>query len=85
MVSSFVAIRLLSTGVPSMMKMAVAPVSTIACVISCRRLCPGAPNRVHAVAANVCRWTGQMDVALELCTCVQAALVVLDAIIVMSS
>ena len=57
MVSGFVARRLLFTGVTSMMKMAVAPVSTIACdvaiVISCRRLCPGAPNRVRAVAANV--------------------------------
>ena len=64
MVNGFVAIRFLSTGVPSKMKMAVTPVSTIACEISCRRLCPGAPNRVHAVAANVCRWTGWMDVVV---------------------
>ena len=76
MVNGFVAICLLSAGVPSMIKIAVTPVSTIACKISCRRLCPGAPNRVRAVAANVCCWTGRMDVALVLFTCVQAAFVV---------
>ena len=51
MVSGFFAIRLLSTGVPSMMKMAVAPVPIIACDIFCRQLCPGAPKRAGAVAA----------------------------------
>ena len=54
MVSGFVTIRLLSTGVLSMMKMAVAPVSIIACDIFCRRSCPGAPKGARAVAAIVC-------------------------------
>ena len=56
MVSGFVAIRLFSTGVTSMMKIAVAPVSIMACDNFCRLLCPGAPKRVRAVAAIVCRW-----------------------------
>jgi hypothetical protein len=42
MVSGFVAIRLFSTGVPSMIKIAVAPVSMMACDNFCRLLCPGA-------------------------------------------
>jgi hypothetical protein len=37
-VSGFVAILLFATGVPSMMKMAVAPVSIIAWDILCRHL-----------------------------------------------
>ena len=84
MVSGVVEIRLLSTGVPSMMKMAVAPVSTIACKISFGRLCPGAPKRVRAVAANVCCWTGWLDVAVVFFTRVQASSVVFDIIIVMA-
>ena len=56
MVSSLVAIRLLSTSVPSMIKIAVAPVSMMACVNFCRLLCPGAPNRARAVAAIECCW-----------------------------
>ena len=54
MVSSFVAIRLFSTGVPSMIKIAVAPVSMMACDNFCRLLCPGAPKRARAVAAIEC-------------------------------
>ena len=56
MVSGFVAIHLLFTGVPSMMKIAVAPVSMMACDNFCRLLCLGAPKRSRAVAAIVCRW-----------------------------
>ncbi len=56
MMSGFVAIRLFSTGAPSMMKIAVAPVSIMACDNFCRLLCPGAPKRFRAVAAIVCRW-----------------------------
>ena len=52
MVSGFVAILLLSTGVPSMIKIAVAPVSMIACDNFCRLSCLGAPNSARAVAAN---------------------------------
>jgi hypothetical protein len=55
-VIGFVAIRLLITGVPSMMKIAVAPVSMMACDNFCRLLCPGAPKRSRAVAAIVCCW-----------------------------
>ena len=51
MVSGFVAIRLFSTGVPSMIKIAVAPVSMIACDNFSRLECPGAPNSARAVAA----------------------------------
>ncbi len=54
--SGFVAIRLFSTGVPSMMKIAVAPVSMMACDNFCRLLCQGAPKRARAVAANDCCW-----------------------------
>ena len=84
MVSGFVAIRLLSTGVPSMMKMAITPVSTIACVINCRRLCPGAPNRARAVAAIVCRWTFWMGVVSVFLPQLQSVVVVLDVILVIS-
>ena len=35
-----------------MMKIAVDPVSIIACNIFCRRSCPGAPKRARALAAN---------------------------------
>ena len=58
MVSGFVAIRLFSTGVPSMIKIAVAPVSMMACDNFCRLLCPGAPKRARAVAAIEIRCTG---------------------------
>ena len=56
MVSGFVAIRLFSTGVPSMIKIAVSPVSMMACDNFCRLLCPGAPNRARTVAAIECCW-----------------------------
>ena len=56
MVSGFVAIRSFSTGVPSMMKIAVAPVSMMACDNFFRLLCPGAPKRARAVAANERCW-----------------------------
>ncbi len=55
-VIGFVAIRLLITGVPSMMKIAVAPVSRMAFDKFCRLLCPGAPKRSRAVAVIVCLW-----------------------------
>ena len=55
--SGFVAIRLFSTGMPSMMKMAVAPVSIIACATFCRQSCPGVPKRARAVATIVCGGT----------------------------
>ena len=57
-VSGFVATCLFSTGVPSMMNIAVAPVSMMACENFCRLLCPGAPKRVRAVAAIDSRCTG---------------------------
>ena len=82
MVNGFVAIRLLSTGVPSMMKMAVAPVSAIACKISFRHLCPGAPKIVHAVAANFCAFVSGafvsgafVAVAANVCTFLSGAFV----------
>ena len=56
MVSGFVAIRLFSTGVPSMIKIAVAPVYMMACDNCCRLLCPGASKRARAVAVNECCW-----------------------------
>ena len=49
---------------PSMMKMAVAPVSIIACDNFCRLLCPGAPKRARAVAAIVFRETDWLGLAL---------------------
>ena len=55
-VSGFVAIRLLITGVPSMMKIAVAPVSRMAFDKFFGLLCPRAPKRSRAVAAIVCLW-----------------------------
>jgi hypothetical protein len=84
-VSGFVATRLFSTGVPSMMKIAVAPVSMIACDIFCRLSCPGAPKRARAVAAIVCRGTVWMGLTLFLLRRVLTAFVVLDALIVMLS
>ena len=57
-VSGFFATLLFATGVPSIMKIAVAPVSIMACDNFCRSLCPGAPKRERAVAAIVIRCTG---------------------------
>ena len=85
MVSGFVAIRFFSAGVPSMMKMAVAPVSIIACVIFCKHLCPGALKRARAVAAIVRRGTDWLGLPfLFLCRDL-TAVVVLDVIMVTSS
>ena len=84
-VSGFVATCLFSTGVPSMMKIAVAPVSMMACDNFCRLLCPGAPKRARAVAAiESCR-TGGLGMAMVLFVRYFTALVVFDAITVMSS
>ena len=85
MVSGFVATRLFSTGLHSMRKIAVAPVSMIACDIFCRLLCPGAPKRARAVAAIVCRGTVWLGLTLLRLRRVLTALVVFDAMIVMSS
>ena len=82
MVSGFVAIRLFSTGVPSMMKISVAPVSIIACDIFCRQSCPGTPKRARAVAAIVCHGTDWLGLALVLLRRDLTAVVVLDAMIV---
>ncbi len=61
-VIGFVAGRMFLTGVPSIMNMDVAPVSTISCnvaiVITLRYWRVGAPNRCHAVAANDGRESG---------------------------
>jgi hypothetical protein len=62
-VSGLAAARLFFTGVPSMMKIAVAPVSMIACDNFCRLLCPGSPKRARAVAAIVSRCTGWLGMA----------------------
>ena len=83
--SSFVAIRLFLTGVPSMMKMAVASVSIIACVIFCRQSCPGAPKRSRAVAVIVFRGMDWLGLALVLLVRDVTAVVVLDVMTVMSS
>ena len=83
--SGLVATRLLSTGVPSMMKIAVSPVSMIACVIFCRLSCPGAPKRLRAVAAIVFRGTVWARLPLLLLRQLLNAFVVFDALIVMSS
>ena len=83
--SGFVATCLFSTGVPSMMKIAVAPVSMIACDIFCRLLCPGAPKRARAVAAIVVCGTDWARLTLLLLRRVLTTLVVFDAMIVMSS
>jgi hypothetical protein len=85
MTSGFFATRLFSTGVPSMMKIAVAPVSMMACDIFCRLSCPGAPKRARAVAAIVCRGIGWLGLSLLRLRRVLTALVVFDAMIVMSS
>ena len=85
MVSGLVAICLFSTGVPSMMKMAVAPVSIIACVIFCKHLCQGAPKNTHAVAAIVRRGTDWLGLKLLLLCRDLTAVVVLDVIMVTSS
>ena len=85
MVSGFVATRLFSTGVPSMMKIAVSPVSMIACDIFCRLSCPGALKIARAVAAIVCRGTVFLGLTLLLLRRVLLALVVFDAMIVISS
>ena len=84
-VSGFVATRLFSTGMLSVMNIAVAPVSMIACVNFCRLLCPGAPKRARAVAAIVCRDSGWLGLALLVLRRVLTALVVFDAMIVMLS
>ena len=68
-----------------MMKIAVAPVSMIACDIFCRLLCPGATKRARAVAAIVCRGTDWLGLTLLLLRWVLIVLVVFDAMIVMSS
>ena len=92
--SGSVAIRLLSTGVPSMMKIAVAHVSIIACDIFCRLSCPGAPKRARAVAANDCCFTARLGmisvfILRDLTDVVVlqdfTAAVVLDAMTVISS
>ena len=85
MVSGFVANRMFSTGVPSMMKIAVAPVSMIACDNFCRLSCPGAPKRARAVAAIVCRGPGWLCSTFLLLRRDATAVVVLDVMIVMSS
>ena len=84
MVSGFVEIRLFSTGVPCMMKIAVAPVSIIACDIFCRRSCPGAPKRARAVAVIHCCCTGRLNMVLVLLLWDSTAVVVLDAMTVIS-
>jgi hypothetical protein len=84
-VSGFAATLLFSTGVPSIMKIAVAPVSMIACVNFCRLLCPGAPKRARAVAAIVSRCTGWWGMALVRLVRYLIALVVFDVMTVMSS
>ena len=84
-----VAILLLSTGVPSMIKIAVAPVSTIACdtllTTLLNLLCDGALNGFCAVAAMADRGTDVMDVAKVPACRGRIAEVVLDVIIVTSS
>ena len=85
MVNGFVAFRLFLTGVPSMMKIAVAPVSIIAFDIFCRRLCPGAPKRARAAAAIDCCCTGQLNMVLVLLFWDSTAVVVFYAMTVMSS
>ena len=85
MVRGLVAIRLFSTGVPSMIKMAVAPVSIIAWDNFCRHSCPGAPKRARAVAAIVCRGTYWLGLTLLLLCRDLTAVVVLDVIMVTSS
>ena len=84
LVSGYVAIHLLSTGVPSIMKIAVAPVSIIACDIFCRRSCPGAPKRARAVAVIHCCCTGRLNMVLVLLLWDSTAVVVLDAMTVIS-
>ena len=83
--SGFVAIRLLSTEVPSMMKMAVAPVSIIACDIFCRQSCPGVPKRARAMAAIVCHGMDRLGLALVFLLRDLTAVVVLDVMTVISS
>ena len=56
MVSGFVATCLFSTGVPSMMKISVAPVSMIACDMFCRLSCPGAPKRARVFVVGHIGW-----------------------------
>ena len=82
MVSGFVAIRLFSTSVPSMMKMAVAPVSIIVCDIFCRHSCLSAPKRARAVDAIVWRGTDWLGLVLLLLRWDLTAVAVLDVIIV---
>ena len=83
--SGFVVIRLFSTGVPSMMKMAVTPVSIIACDTFCRQLCLGAPKRARAVDAIVCRGTDRLGLALVFLFQDLTAVVVLDVMTVIPS
>jgi ABC-type polysaccharide/polyol phosphate export permease len=85
MVSGFVATRLFSTGVPSMMNIAVAPESMIACDNFCRLSCPGAPKRARAVAAIVSRGPGWLWLTLLRLHWDVTALVVLNAMIVILS
>ena len=82
--SGFVATRLFLTGVPSMMKIAVAPVSMIACDIFCRLLCPGAPKRARAVAAIVCCGPDWLGLALVFLLRDLTSVVILDVMTVIS-
>ncbi len=81
--SGFVATRLFLTGVPSMMKIAVAPVSRMACDNFIRLVLPGAPKSARAVAANERCWSAGCGMALLLFARYFTALVVFDAITVM--
>ena len=85
MVSGFVAIRLFSTGVPSMMNIAVAPVSMMACDNFCRLSRPGAPKRARAVAAIEFRCTERLWIILVFLLRDFTALDVFDVITVISS
>ena len=85
MVSGFFATRLFSTGVPSIIKIDVAPVSMIACDNFCRLSCPGALKRARAVAAIDCCGIGWLGLALLVLRWVLTAVVVFDAMIVMLS
>ena len=58
MVNGFVATRLLSTGIPSMMKIAVAPVSRMTIDSAVSSFCGVVPNSVRAAVARDCGRTG---------------------------
>ncbi len=67
------------------MKIAVAPVSMIACDNFCRLLCLGAPKRARAVAAIECCCLEWLGMALEILILAFTALVVFDAMTVILS